>query len=208
MAVIKVACSKCGQRVSGDETFYGTSVQCPICSSEIRFPSGPEDKSVESTNGLPRAFGDEPEQSMPQEAQKPAGQTVPPPPSQENLPTAAPTPTGEPLPAANPQQSIPAPAPTPAPVSSVPDSAGPLPAIVMTLGIIGVACSPLALLCGPAAIIMGHLTMMKVNQLPGKKGQGMTLAGLIMGYVSLVILVVVAVLWVKVFQPMLMPVEA
>ncbi|MDF1741741.1 MAG: DUF4190 domain-containing protein [Verrucomicrobiales bacterium] len=38
MAVIKVACPKCGQKVSGDESFIGTEVECPICSSAIRFP--------------------------------------------------------------------------------------------------------------------------------------------------------------------------
>ncbi len=38
MAVIKVACPKCGQKVSGDEGFIGSEVECPICSSAIRFP--------------------------------------------------------------------------------------------------------------------------------------------------------------------------
>lgn len=38
MATIKVACPKCGQKVSGDESFYGTVVECPICSSDILFP--------------------------------------------------------------------------------------------------------------------------------------------------------------------------
>ncbi|NOY00983.1 MAG: DUF4190 domain-containing protein [Verrucomicrobia bacterium] len=38
MAVIKIACTKCGQRVSGDESFYGTTVECPVCSSIIAFP--------------------------------------------------------------------------------------------------------------------------------------------------------------------------
>ena len=38
MATIKVACPKCGQKVSGDETFHGTVVECPICSTSIQFP--------------------------------------------------------------------------------------------------------------------------------------------------------------------------
>ena len=38
MATIKVACPKCGQKVSGDETFQGTVVECPICSASIQFP--------------------------------------------------------------------------------------------------------------------------------------------------------------------------
>ena len=38
MAVITIACTTCGQRVSGDESFYGTTVECPVCSSIIAFP--------------------------------------------------------------------------------------------------------------------------------------------------------------------------
>ncbi|MFV1993818.1 MAG: hypothetical protein ACC661_00165 [Verrucomicrobiales bacterium] len=38
MAVIKIACEKCGQRVSGDETFLGKSVECPVCGHKILFP--------------------------------------------------------------------------------------------------------------------------------------------------------------------------
>src|SRR5690606_27043110 len=28
----------CGQKVSGDESFFGTTVECPVCSSSILFP--------------------------------------------------------------------------------------------------------------------------------------------------------------------------
>lgn len=38
MATIKVACPECGQKVSGDEGFLGSLVECPICSSNILFP--------------------------------------------------------------------------------------------------------------------------------------------------------------------------
>src|SRR5690606_2619052 len=38
MATIKVACPKCGQKVSGDESFHGTVVECAVCSSDILFP--------------------------------------------------------------------------------------------------------------------------------------------------------------------------
>ena len=41
MAVIKVACPKCGQKVSGDESFYDKYVNCPICTSKIMFPANP-----------------------------------------------------------------------------------------------------------------------------------------------------------------------
>lgn len=51
MAVIKVACPKCGQKVSGDETFIGSEVECPICSSAIRFPG---ELAAFSGVGLPK----------------------------------------------------------------------------------------------------------------------------------------------------------
>tara|TARA_R110002096_G_scaffold4501_25_gene21219 strand:- start:20563 stop:21606 length:1044 start_codon:yes stop_codon:yes gene_type:complete len=38
MAEYKVACPQCGQYVSGDETFLGITVQCPICSTQFQFP--------------------------------------------------------------------------------------------------------------------------------------------------------------------------
>jgi len=44
MATIKVACPKCGQKVSGDENFYGSVVECPICSSDIQFPGEKRDR--------------------------------------------------------------------------------------------------------------------------------------------------------------------
>jgi len=44
MATIKVACPKCGQKVSGDEHFYGAVVECPICSADIHFPGEKRDR--------------------------------------------------------------------------------------------------------------------------------------------------------------------
>ena len=49
MSVLKVACPKCGQKVSGDETFYGRKVNCPICTSKIEFPEGPALSSTASS---------------------------------------------------------------------------------------------------------------------------------------------------------------
>jgi len=39
--IVKVHCPQCGQKVSGDASFYGTTVSCPVCDTEIQFPSGP-----------------------------------------------------------------------------------------------------------------------------------------------------------------------
>jgi hypothetical protein len=43
MPTIKIACPDCGQRVSGDESFLGKSVKCPVCESLIPFPASFED---------------------------------------------------------------------------------------------------------------------------------------------------------------------
>ena len=55
MAVVKVYCSRCGQRVAGDETFFGTTVHCPVCHSGIQFPKGldevPEFKKPDAIPG-------------------------------------------------------------------------------------------------------------------------------------------------------------
>ena len=63
MAVIKIACTKCGQRVSGDESFYGTTVECPVCSSVIAFPepitnSPPAQQTGPSTQSQPESQGE------------------------------------------------------------------------------------------------------------------------------------------------------
>jgi hypothetical protein len=78
-----------------------------------------------------------------------------------------------------------------------------LPVITLIAGIASVVCSPLALLGGPAAIILGHLTLMKLHEDPAPKGKGLTIAGLSLGYVSLVMLLVVAIV-LKLAWPMLM----
>jgi len=183
MAVIKVACSKCGQRVSGDESFYGTSVQCPICTSDIRFPSGPGETSAalraaESASGpvLPARH-----QALPNSGPiLPSGPVVPIPPA-----------------------SQPAPAYHPAPVHGQ-ATASSMPVAVLIVGIISFLFAfPLAMLLGPAAIIMGHLTLMKHNADPRLPGKGKTVTGLILGYVSLLFLVILTLLFVQ-FWPVLL----
>ncbi|NNE94044.1 MAG: DUF4190 domain-containing protein [Verrucomicrobiales bacterium] len=71
MAIIKVACPKCGQKVSGDESFFGTTVECPICTSQIPFPENP--------HAAPAPVPPTPEDSTPKE---------PPLPEVGDLPTA------------------------------------------------------------------------------------------------------------------------
>lgn len=172
MAVIKVACSKCGQRVSGDESFYGTTVQCPICTSDVRFPSGPGETSA---------------------ALRAAAQS-----------------SGPVLPAIHPPapvQSAPPPAPVSAPLTPAYQppvqgqvNSSSMPTVVLVLGIVSFLFAfPLAFLLGPATIIMGHLTLMKHNADARMAGKGRTVTGLILGYVSLLFLVILTVVFVQVW---------
>lgn len=65
MAVVKLYCTNCGQRVSGDESFFGTTVHCPVCNSEITFPKAPAAESA----------------SPPPASPMPASGIIPPPPA-------------------------------------------------------------------------------------------------------------------------------
>lgn len=159
MAVIKVGCPKCGQRVSGDESFYGTSVECPVCTSAIRFPDAPV--------GAPRV-------ATPPE-------TPPSPPRAESADPRHET-------SAIPLPPKPRPAASPAP-ESVAHPSPVLGVVSMVLGIVSVMlfCLP-GFLFGPAAIICGHLARSRGRHsgVTSPPGHGAALTGLLLGYLSLV----------------------
>ncbi len=96
--------------------------------------------------------------------------------------------------------AMPRPTVAPSGSSAQEDPPGPMPMITMITGIVAFACA-MAPLAGPAAIIMGHLTLIKVNARKDQKGKGMTIAGLVLGYSSLVL---VAIIWVNFVGPMVM----
>lgn len=167
MAVIKVACPKCGQRVSGDESFYGTSVECPICTSQIQFPSAPEGQQV-STSTAPSREAPLPSTNPDAPAQKETTSIPLPPRRTESIPTAlAPMPEGE-------TDELPSPV---------------LGVTSMVFGIVSVMlfCAP-GILLGPAAIISGHIARARARPFPSAKrpGYGAALTGLILGYLSLI----------------------
>lgn len=51
------------------------------------------------------------------------------------------------------------------------------------IGLIGCCCCPM-LLASLAAIVTGHLAMNELNNRPGLQGRGMAIAGLVMGYLA------------------------
>ncbi len=167
MAVLKVACPKCGQRVSGDESFYGTSVECPICTSKIPFPENPE-----AGKPAPREHP----------AEDPPADRPPP----EAAPEAAPG--GSP---ARETSSIPLPPKAPPAGAAVAGDDIPSPVmgvVSMVLGLVSIAlfCLP-GILFGPAAIICGHLARSRArhSSVQPAPGSGAALTGLILGYLSL-----------------------
>ncbi|MDF1860626.1 MAG: DUF4190 domain-containing protein [Verrucomicrobiales bacterium] len=194
MATIKVACPKCGQKVSGDESFFGNVVECPICSARIQFPgqkrdlpsesatppaSSRNDKSVED---LPKATFKEGalDDAVPQSAQVPEGRPI-------DSGTAA----VAPVPAAAEEEDYEEESVVPSPVTGAISIVTAVLAVVTCLG---------GILFAPIAIIAGHISQAKARRSPVQPAPGQTLGaiGMLIGYIWLVIailLLAVAVLF-------------
>lgn len=200
MAVLKIACPRCGQRVSGDESFYGNSVDCPVCSSKIVFPDKPigpkgaTDSASDPIDETPRA-DDYGLREMP-----------------DDLPKRESTPI--PLKADTPKRKK-APKPPAAGFNDEEDDEyadhdddghfhyddvppSPLLGILsMVFGILNVVtfCIP-SLILAPISIICGHLALSRAQFSPVQPapGKGMAIAGLIMGYLGMIALLITLVL--------------
>lgn len=174
MAVLKVACPKCGQRVSGDETFYGTTVECPVCTSKVAFPENPHSKP-------------------PPEEKKPE-------PKPEEKPEKSGI--GDETALSEETSSIPLslPVESPRPHGGDEHPGSPLLGVIsMVAGIVTVVCLCLpGILLGPIAVICGHmgLASSRRSRLKPAPGENLALTGMILGYVgmavSLVYLVILA----------------
>ena len=169
MAVLKVACPKCGQKVSGDDSFFGTTVDCPVCSAKIPFPDPPEEKLADAPIENLQSRGDDDGDGS-SASDESSSSDPSPPPKQE---TSA-------IPLPSPQASAPASGDgVPSPVLGV---------VAMVLGLVSVMlfCIP-GILFGPAAIISGHLARSRAKHSPVQPapGSGAALTRLILGYLSL-----------------------
>lgn len=183
MATIKVACPKCGQKVSGDETFAGAVVPCPVCTSEIQFPG-------EVREGGPTGI-------LRTEDYRPGEATGP-----VEIPEALPD-VAEAAPQARQETSR----IEPEDPESVGDENGdeeeepelvvPSPvtgAVSLVAGVLGiVVCGIGGILFSPVAIIFGHLSQAKARHSPVQPAPGQTLGaiGMLIGYVWLVITILV-----------------
>ncbi|MEX2579026.1 MAG: hypothetical protein WD342_08205 [Verrucomicrobiales bacterium] len=172
MATIKVACPRCGQKVSGDESFFGTTVECPVCSSAIDFPG-------QKREGLQQ------------------GELKSVPPTHEPEPESPSTPafrgSEEEAPPQAPQHAVAEPEISEAPPSPI------FGAISMVSAVIAVVtCGIAGPLFAPLAIIFGHTALAKARHSPVQPAPGHTLGaiGLMIGYVSLLLTITVLVVLV------------
>jgi hypothetical protein len=97
------------------------------------------------------------------------------------------------------------PSPGPAPVPPAPAAAGldsgakktsPLALTSLITGIVGlpaILCWPIALALDVTAIITGHMARGRIRKDPSQSGSGMALAGLICGYIGILLTIVVVV---------------
>lgn len=201
MAVIKIACTKCGQRVSGDESFYGTTVECPVCSSVIAFPEpiidnppAPVEPPPVMTDAgdaghddtSPGAYDSEP--AMPtlggHDVSKPSLQTTSIPLLPENIITQDAHRIGALNTAmeAAPEQEL------PSTLKSV---------MALVFGVLGLVFFPFgaAIFCSPVAIIIGHFALAKARHSRIQPAPGRTLAliGVILGYAGLCVILALLV---------------
>jgi len=197
MATIKVACPKCGQKVSGDESFYGTVVECPICSSDILFPGQrrhglPQgtltpvaaEPTAETHSPVPRESADpdlnpdavirsnrEPEVSPDSFSEKPVEKSA-----------AAPPPSGSGKGDEEDDEDellLP-----PSPIFG---------AISIVSAFLGVITCLGGVLFAPLAIIFGHTALAKARHSSVQPAPGHTLGaiGLMIGYIDLVLIILV-----------------
>ncbi len=194
MATFKIACPECGQKVSGDESFLGTIVDCPLCNTKIKFPK--EAPPVPETR---------PSEAEPSTSEGKAGGESP-----RDVP-AAPEPReaspATPVPAATPAKAPAAPA-----ILITSSDAPARPKAVRTSGaalwsaIFGVAAiifCPIGILFAVPAIVAGHSARSSILSSMGKiGGQGLATAGLALGYTYATIFFLAVVFGTSYIKPL------
>ncbi len=176
MATIKVACPKCGQKVSGDENFYGTVVECPICSANIQFPGERREAPISDASeefDEDRDFDKEPiraSETQGLEWDEPPAQAI-----QDHL-EDTPELEAKDDDEEEDEEVIPSPL------------FGAISIVSSILGLVTCIGSPLF---APIAIIFGHAALAKARRSPVQPAPGQTLGaiGLMIGYICLVFVI-------------------
>lgn len=176
MATIKVACPKCGQKVSGDENFYGTVVECPICSANIQFPGERREAATQEAFGENRDFANDPIQASETQGlhwEEPPAQALQEP--VEKAPRKG-EPGEEAVDEGEEEEEIPSPL---------------FGAISIVSSILGLVTCVGGVLFAPVAIIFGHAALAKARRSPVQPAPGQTLGaiGLMIGYICLVFVI-------------------
>lgn len=207
MATIKVACPKCGQKVSGDESFFGTTVECPVCSADIRFPGEkrgsapgspivpvPPDPGPQArAETRPAAdHGSKPDAVFPRPADEPGTPpAIPPFPALPgNAAPAVKLEEGKEVPA-NPLTTASGEGDEEDEIDDLPPS--PIwGAISIVTAVLSIVTCVGGILFAPIAIICGHTALAKARHSPVQPAPGHTLGaiGLMIGYVSLILLII------------------
>lgn len=180
MAIIKVACPKCGQKVSGDETFAGSNVVCPVCTADIQFPGEIRGDGPTGELKTEDYVAEEIEESVEplDEAEAPAFEDVPPQASQDS---SQDEPDDDDLDEEDEDEIEVVPSPVTGAISLV----------ASVLGV--VICGVGGILFSPIAIIFGHISQAKARRSPIQPAPGQTLGaiGMLIGYVWLVITIII-----------------
>lgn len=191
MPVIKVACPKCGQKVSGDESFVGSEVECPVCSSPIRFPGEISDFVEEAV--LPsRTTGPVPVPPEPASYHATADFEA------EDAIQKKPDP--QPI-EPDPEQISERRESQPSRRYDEDDDYVPSPIFgaisIVSAVLVVVSCFTLGILFAPIAIIAGHTALAKAKHSSVQPAPGHTLGaiGLMIGYVGLAITILLLGAW-------------
>ena len=176
MATIKVACPKCGQKVSGDESFYGTVVECPVCSASIQFPGERQDAPV--GEGAEEFAEDRDFEKDPIRASETQGLHWEEPPAQSvQYPEKAEETPDEEEEELDDEDLVPSPL---------------FGAISIVSSVLGLVTCVGSILFAPIAIIFGHAALAKAKRSPVQPAPGQTLGaiGLMIGYICLVFVII------------------
>jgi len=190
MATIKIACPKCGQKVSGDDSFRGAVVECPVCSANIRFPG-------ERQDSYPTAAGDSSEEerdlsSDPLRGSETRGLHWEEPPPQALQEDGPPGP-GEDRGDLAEEELEEAEPPTPL-----------LGALSLVSSLLGLVTCVGGILFAPLAIIFGHMALARARRSLIQPAPGQTLGtiGLLIGYICLMLTILVLALLILFGEPM------
>jgi len=183
MSEYKFSCPHCDQHLSGTPAWAGSSLNCPTCKRDFTVPPPPAGAVAVPTAAAVAAVNI-------RATPPPAAGAPPRPPGPPRSVASAPAPARAPM--------VPSPVPTRAPAAPAPGGSNGLAVASMICGI--VSCLGLGCLTGLPAVICGHLALSRIKSGRATTGRGMAIAGLVLGYLALVITVAFMIFWGTAFS--------